>query len=88
MDQLEKAKTLIKDAAEKLNLDLSEFKQSAAKEWQYCTVNGMELSIGASTGGIVSFNGDPFNRVNMHLNDNYIDIHECFVNAINAEKKS
>jgi hypothetical protein len=41
---------------------LSTWVQSAAREWQYANldVGGHTLRVGASTGGVVSFNGDPF----------------------------
>lgn len=54
------AKTMVDNLASAGSL--TAWEQSTAREWQYAnlTVHGHTLRVGASTGGVVSFNGDPF----------------------------
>ncbi|MFM6986613.1 MAG: hypothetical protein ACKOXG_10850 [Arenimonas sp.] len=60
------------DAARAAGIELSEWRASSANGWSYATatIGDRSVSIGASTGGIVSINGDPFTPVGRKPNDN------------------
>ena len=60
------------DAARSAGITLSDWRPAAANGWSYATatIGDRSVSIGASTGGIVSINGDPFTPVGRKPNDN------------------
>ena len=56
------ARDAVAHAATELNARLSAWRYSAAPEWEYATltVGEAHLTVGASTGGVISVNGQPF----------------------------
>lgn len=70
----EEAKLMVHHLAEKHGIVLSDWKPSAAIEWEYCDghIGGssdVTLRIGASTGGTVQLNGDPYTPDRRFAND-------------------
>lgn len=57
-----RAQEIVKGIADQVGGQLSQWRNSIAPEWEYArlTIGDMGFTIGASTGGVVSVNGDPF----------------------------
>lgn len=55
------ARDAVAQAATELHARLSAWRYSAAPEWEYATltVGEVHLTVGASTGGVISINGQP-----------------------------
>ncbi len=57
-----RAQEIVKGIATQIGGQLSQWRNSIAPEWEYAklTIGDAGFTIGASTGGAVSVNGDPF----------------------------
>ena len=57
-----RAQEIVKGIATQIGGQLSQWRNSIAPEWEYAklTIGDAGFTIGASTGGVVSVNGDPF----------------------------
>lgn len=70
------AQELVAKIAGALGAELTSWEPSVAVEWVYCNLllNGYSIRIGASTGGVVSCNGDPFTKTGRVLADDHATI--------------
>jgi hypothetical protein len=65
-----RAQEIVKNIADQFGGKLTPWHNSVAPEWEYAklTIGEIGFTVGASTGGVVSVNGDPFTMGDRKLN--------------------
>lgn len=83
------AQSLVAKVCDELGAELTGWCPSAAEQWEYARldVDGITLQIGASTGGVVSVNGDPFTPSDRVLNLTEEEVLKSIQFALAQEKK-